>query len=81
MKLDYSALKRASIGGVSVLTLALVSTTAQAQVTLPSTGIVLGDYVTELVTGIGAIAGVAIGASFAFFILRRGVSWVKGFVR
>jgi|GEM_PF-6113182 len=75
-------LKKFVVPALGVLSLCLaISTPAQAVVTLPTTGIVISEYVTELVTGLGTVAGVAIGASFAFFILRRGVAWVKGFVR
>jgi hypothetical protein len=49
----------------------------QAQVTLPSTGIDVEDYVTALVTALGAAVAAAIGAWFAFLALRKGLAWVR----
>lgn len=54
---------------------------ASAAPTLPDTGVDVGSYVTVLVTSLGAIIATVIGATFAIFVIRRAISWVKGYVR
>lgn len=55
----------------------VVPALVQAQVTLPSTGIDVEDYVTALVSALGSAVGAAIGAMFAFLALRKGLKWVR----
>ena len=43
---------------------------ASAQVTLPTTGVDVEDYITALVTLLGGIAGAAIAGWAAFFAIR-----------
>jgi uncharacterized membrane protein YhaH (DUF805 family) len=62
--------------------LAIMAVPAMAATpTLPDTGVDVASYVNVLVTALGAIIGVVIGATFSIFVIRRGISWVKGGVR
>lgn len=61
--------------------LAVASTPVFAQSSLPSTGVTVGTYVTDLVSELGTIAGSAIAAGFALYLLFRGVMWVKRLVK
>lgn len=69
--------KRGGMAAAFVAT-AAVPALVQAQVTLPSTGIDVEDYVAALVSAMGGAVGASIGAIFAFMALRKGIAWVRG---
>lgn len=48
-----------------------------AQVNLPDTGVDVPGHITALVTSLGTVAAAAIGAWAAFFVVKRGIQWVK----
>lgn len=67
-----------------LLTMCLVMlgmSSAYATVTLPETGVDVSMYVSTLVSSLGAVIATVVGATFAFFVIRRAISWVKGYVR
>jgi hypothetical protein len=47
------------------------------QVTLPDTGIDVPGHITAAVTGLGAVLAVAIGAWFAFLIVKKGLNYAR----
>jgi len=63
---------------VAFIATAVVPALVQAQVTLPSTGIDVEDYVAALVTAMGVVVAACIGGMFAFLALRKGIRWAKG---
>ena len=60
---------------------ALAPSATAADVTLPSTGVDVGGYVSALVTQLGGVLGVAIGAGFALFAIWMGVRYVKAAIK
>ena len=62
---------------VAVTVMAVGSTMAHAQVTLPDTGIDIPGHVTAGITAMGLIAGAALGGYMAFLLIRRGMRWLK----
>ena len=54
-----------------------LSTLSAADVTLPATGINVGDYVAALVQNLGGVSGVAIAAGFAIFAIWMGFKYVR----
>jgi hypothetical protein len=69
-----------SLALVAVLSI-LTGVASATEVTLPSTGVDVGSYVTALVTSLGTVAGVAIGAGFAIFAIWMGFKYVKKAIR
>lgn len=56
----------------------LVAGTASAfaaDVTIPTTGLDIGAYITAGITAMAAVAAVAVGGYFAFLIIRKGIRW------
>ena len=68
---------------VSVLALAMAVGPAAFAVdaSLPATGVDVGSYANALVTNLGGVIGVAIGAGFAIFALWMGFRYVKAAIR
>lgn len=58
-----------------------VASVSAADVTLPSTGVDVGGYVSALVTNLGGVLGIAIGAGFALFAIWMGVRYVKAAIK
>lgn len=54
----------------------LFNLSAQAQVTLPDTGVDVGGYITALITGLGAVVAIAVGGFAAFMLIRAGLRWM-----
>jgi hypothetical protein len=46
-----------------------------AQVTLPTTGVDVEDYITAAITALGTVVAVAVGGYFAFLIIRKALGW------
>jgi len=62
--------------GLSVMGLAFVFTEqAPAQITLPSTGVTLADYIPLMVAELGNVVAAVVGAWVAFRILKLGLRW------
>lgn len=49
----------------------------QAQVTLPTLGIDVEDYIQALITALSAVVGVCVAGWFAFLALKKGLGWVR----
>lgn len=50
---------------------------ASATVTLPSTGVVVEDYIEAAILAVGATAAVAIGGFCAYMVLKRAIQWIR----
>lgn len=61
----------------AALALALLSTPMFAVDLIPTTGTDIGAFITEGITKMAVVAGVAIGGYFAFKILVKGLKWVN----
>jgi hypothetical protein len=66
---------------VLTATAAAIGGASAADVTLPSTGVDVGGYVSALVTNLGGVLGIAIGAGFALFAIWMGVRYVKAAIK
>ena len=66
---------------VVTVTGAAIGAASAADVTLPSTGVDVGGYVGALVTQLGGVLGIAIGAGFALFAIWMGVRYVKAAIK
>lgn len=62
------------IGGCLVAMLC-VGLSASAQVTLPTTGIAVDDYVDAFGTGVAVPITAIVGLFFAFLIIRKALKW------
>ncbi len=49
---------------------------AHAEVTLPTTGVNVGDYITAGITSVAAVVGVALGGYVAFKVVHKGCKWL-----
>jgi len=66
-----TALKTAAVVGVVGGMIA----EAHAEVTLPTTGVDVGEYITAGITAVAAVIGVAVGGYIAFLIVRKALKW------
>jgi opacity protein-like surface antigen len=63
---------------LSILSLVAVASVASAaDVTIPSTGIDMGGYISASILTLGGIVAVAIGGYFAFWAIKKGLSWAN----
>lgn len=51
------------------------SSFATGGVTLPSTGIDVGEYVTAAITALGSVLAVVVGGYFAFLLVKKALRW------
>ena len=75
---SFSALGRIT---AALAIMAMGSVASAVEGDLPTTGVNVGAYVTSLLTNLGTVIGLAIGAGFAIFALMLGVRFVKKLVR
>lgn len=61
---------------LSLLVLAAVASAADP-VTLPSTGLDIGAFITAGITAVAAVVAIAVGGYFAFLIVRKGIRWAS----
>ena len=47
------------------------------QVTLPDTGVDIGDALTATITQLGVVVIVAVGGFFAYWLIRRSLVWAR----
>lgn len=59
----------------------LVQLQASAQVTLPDTGIVIGDYITAFAAALGAALGGIVALRVSWSVIRLAIRWLIGAVR
>ena len=71
MKRFRSALKFAPAAALA----AVVGASAQAQASLPATGVDVAEFVTLVITALGAVVGVVVGGYFAFLLIRKAMGW------
>jgi hypothetical protein len=60
------------------LTVGLAVEDAFAQVTLPDTGTDMEGLMEATISALGSLVSVAVGAMFAFWIIRRALRWFRG---
>ena len=48
---------------------------AHAEVTLPTTGVNVGEYITAGITGVAAVIGICVGGFIAFLIVKKSLKW------
>jgi len=48
---------------------------AHAEVTLPTTGVNVGEYITAGITAVAAVIGIAVGGYIAFLIVKKALRW------
>jgi uncharacterized membrane protein len=46
-----------------------------AQVTLPTTGVDVGEYISAGITAVATVIGVAVGGFVSFLVVRKGLKW------
>lgn len=51
------------------------SSFATGGVTLPSTGIDVGEYVTAAITALGVVLAAVVGGYFAFLLIKKAMRW------
>ena len=62
--------------GLFGLSLAMASAFADGSgVTLPSTGVDVGDYLTAGITAVAAVIGIAVGGYIAFLVVKKALRW------
>jgi len=71
----FKGLKKMCLAGVAFVTVAASS--AFAEVTLPTTGVDVGEYITAGITALGAVVAVAIGGYVAFLLIKKACKWVS----
>jgi hypothetical protein len=65
---------------VPVFAVALVLSLCQhvrADVTLPTTGVDVADYIEAAIATLGTVAAAAIGGYVAYTALKRGIRWIR----
>ena len=70
-------LQRVALAIVAVAAVVGSASLAQAQITLPSTGVDVAGHVTALITDLGAVVLVAVGGYAAFLLIRMGLRWMR----
>ena len=64
----------AKIAGTTAVITGLAASSF-AEVTLPTTGVNVGDYLTAGITAVAAVIGIAVGGYIAFLVVRKALRW------
>lgn len=72
-----SGIKKTAVTCCVLAATVMLASTASAEVTLPATGVDIGEYITAGITALGGVVAVAIGGYIAFLLVGRGLAWAK----
>lgn len=68
---------KATVAVAALLAVTLLPSLAQAQVTLPDTGVDVPGLITASITGLGVIVVAALGGYAAFLLVRKAMGWMR----
>lgn len=75
LKNVFTMLSRNRAVSAASLFVGTVAAASAADVTIPTTGLDIGGYITAAITAVAAVFAVVVGGYFAFLIVKKAMRW------